>query len=409
MQSKIILIIILFLSFGLFAQNNFRKANVTFNNGTMEEVFINEFLIFKQIEYKFEEKGKLNRLELATVAKIVFEHGTEYIVRDVDIDLNRRKGYTPEPLPQLEVSLVKRKMLIGVVVRGDISLFYTEYDDLKYFYVNHGDDFEYLIYNSYNQFGRQFEDKTFKRQLFKLLECDGFDKREINTVKYQHDQLRKLFVSFNKCKGITVEDVDNKLDNISFGFSVYAGARWVTTKYRSNFFIFDQYKDNHLSFFPGIEAHLKIRNQEIFTRVSYTSTVSSRFTSSFYEERQNITIDETDEMYFKSSFIHLDLGYRRFFNMSDNALFYASFAFEYSIASNGVYFIDSTLMPFNYTDNEKSLGVFSEMTVNLCIGSLFHKKYGFELRYNPPVNHSKSLISSFVPISGLALSGFYRF
>ena len=407
MKNLAFLFVLAFFTVEVYAQSGFEKAQVTFTNNQVADYWVNESNIFKQIDVKKEINQAFEKLDLNSISKIVFEKGTEYVVRDVDVDLNRKSGFTSDPLPPLSVNLVKIKSVLGLLVKGNKSLYYSEVAEIKNFYMYDGNEFEYLVYNNYNQSGKPFEDKTFRRQLFKHLECDGFDKKSINPVRYFKKDLEKLFIMFNTCNGSYIETKVQNLDKLNISVSVLAGVRSlnvnVDTGRPSNI----KHSGTAIAPIIGVEGSFKLRMNEFYTRAFYTQ-INIDF------EKQPSSLNDVgivdqrvgNRANLDGKFIVFNLGYRRYFSQSNRIQFFGGAAYEYLMPIGG----QTTYELFDSAPIIKQDFKYdSNFTFNLTFGAVFHSKYGVEASYIFPANVGNKRAGHKNSISGIGLTGFYRF
>lgn len=400
------------LSFSVYSQSNFRKATVLFTDESQKELMVNELSIFNRHEFKNDEIGKTDKLDITKVSKILFENGNEYVVKTVDIDLNRKDHQPSSKIyTDVELKLTKQLRVLKVLVKGSKSLLYTEFNDFYFFYVMQGEDIEYLVYNKYyksgiNQPVFQFEDKTFKRQLFKMLECDGFDKAKIQPLKYKVKDLKNLFIEYSKCDGTYVEVAKPKSEN-KFRMAVLGGVSYDAINVSSNRII-SKVSGSSISPIFGVEGIYNIQSHDFFLRSSFfainqVTSVAPRDRFGFQELFNNTKIE--------SNYLNFSLGYRKYFTVSSNVSTYFSGALEYGVSLNGrVYFrrMDennqvSEVVPVLFYDNPNML------SLGLGFGLTFSNKYGVELKYIVPNDLLHKVQSHTLSHSSFQLLGFYRF
>lgn len=407
-------VLLFFYSAIALGQSNFKKATVWFNDQTQQELMINENTIFEKIEYQSSNpSGRLERLDLAKVLKITFESGSEYIIKTVDIDLNRKDGEnTSIRHPELDLFITKKQAVLSIVVKGSKTLAYTKVGEIYYFYIIENDIPEYLIYNVYVRSegdfpGQMYENKMYKRQLFQKLECDGFDKKKIQPVKYRISDLSKLIKDFNKCDGSYVESQSDNINKMNFKYAIYAGLGMHSISLETS-----ALRENPSSSLAsptfGAEVNLNIGTQDIFLRTTYTSFSTSYNTSLPPNTGVNSFYNQSE---INASLLNLSLGYRKYFSVGTNTVFYLAGSFNYITSLSGQVVFkrvnenNEVLNSPPVTKNDFE----NEITFGLGTGFLFSNKFGVELNYMTKADLLKRNIEKSVNVSTINLLAFYRF
>lgn len=408
-----LIVLLFFYSTIALGQSNFKKATVWFNDQTQQELMINENTIFEKIEYQSNTSNRLERLELAKVSKIIFENGGEYIVKTVDIDLNRKDGEnTSIRHPELDLFITKRMSVLSIVVKGSKTLAYTKVGEIYYFYIIENDIPEYLVYNAYvkseGEFpGQMYENKMYKRQLFQKLECNGFDKKKIQPVKYRISDLSKIIKDFNKCDGSYVESQSDNINKMNFKYAVYAGLGMQSISLETS-----ALRENPSSSLAsptfGAEVNLNINTQDIFLRTTYTSFSTSYNTSLPPNTGVNSLYNLSE---INSSLLNLSLGYRRYFSAGKNTVFYLAGSVNYTTSLSGQVVFkrvnenNEVLNSPPVTKNDFG----SDITFGLGAGFLFSNKYGVELNYLTKADLLEKYVDKSVNITTINLLAYYRF
>lgn len=209
-MKKILLLIVLFLSFTISAQIKFEKAYFIDNNDNRIECFIKN-ADWKNnpdfFNYKLFEESEIKTASVKEVKAFEIYNQNKFVRGNVDFDKSsiniNNLSETSEP------EFVQRQLFLKQIVNGSVNLYkYDEGNGIKFFYQKADNEFEQLIYKPYQLelFQIGYND-TYKQQLIKLLVCNSISKNQIENTIYKEKNMIDLFTKFNQCIDPDYENV----------------------------------------------------------------------------------------------------------------------------------------------------------------------------------------------------------
>ncbi len=203
LKTKFLLFIVFVLA------NNFLPAQITFdkgyfidNSGRKTKCLIKNLEWKnnpKSFEYKLSENGQVMHAGLDRVKEFGIYGDDKYIRAKVKIDrsssLVNRMSHTRKPEFHEEVLFLK------VLVEGGASLYEYKEDNLvRYFYRLPGTEIKQLVHKKYIKNDNIYENNDYKNQLYNALKCPSFSASDFKNLRYNKQDLEKIFVMYNKCK-----------------------------------------------------------------------------------------------------------------------------------------------------------------------------------------------------------------
>lgn len=165
-----------------------------------------------------------NIKEFAIINDVTFKKFT----LEIDRSPSNTRNLTHDKNPNLKTET----QFLKVLVEGDFNLYEYNDEDLVRFFVSTGnhEKVEQLIYKEYfadnNKIGKN---NQFRQQLFLLLKSEDLSTKSFEKLKYDRDDISKLFIQYNKIKDPTfIEPVKQKASG-GVNFKVVAGINSAST------------------------------------------------------------------------------------------------------------------------------------------------------------------------------------
>lgn len=386
--------IILFALFNVFFMysQDYEKAYFISNSGDKIDGMINnnfdlnsDFFYFKKDTAKQDSK-----ILISDVSELNIGDSERFISRRVDYHENSIVSdseliYSKEDDSK---NINKRQVLLKVLVEGSINLYKGFINDRALYYIkdSSSENLEYLIFYKYlSDDGVVRSRPTFRRQLYKVANCNNENVDKFQLISYYESDLVKLINRHNICKtGQTLDysKIENNKRRIKF--APFFGAKLNRGIFNSeNYFEKGQIKDTHLSPNIGVEISTLLpsrkKKSEIFLRLDFS--MMNFNTSESYTVSSGVSLIENEVIY-KATILELSLGYRYFLKSYQSK---NNIAFDLSVNSASSLGKD---VVFNY---KSSNGVNESFNLNESVNNAFgitfgssyiyQKRYALELRY----------------------------
>lgn len=392
LTKKIKFFFILFTIYNFsFSQNtSFEKAKIYYANNEIIESYVNTNRIYNnKIFFKRTIESEIESVDISVLSKIEFENET-YLIRDVVLDIDRENfKLNIDNNEILKPNLFSKKIILKKLLESDISLLYSDIKNKDYFFVeDESGNIEYLIYNEfyYNKVLRF--DNSYKKQLSNVLNCDNITNELLN-INYNEKDLKNIFISYYNCKKI--DFISHKNSNVKnkIFINLISGVKFFNYKFNSNVFAGNNLKSSTTNFTFGVESGIKFKNNDVFLRAGVEKV-------EFSKQYKYNDSDLLDNIIFEATFLNLNLGYRKYFNINKNSKFYTDASIEYTLIFNDKLksIISDNINPDRDEENYTSYKSNSSLFINLGLGYTYNK-FALELRYSLP----KDLYGNFSPIS----------
>ena len=208
-MKKISLVFTLLISIFAFSQIHFEKAYFINNANIKTECLIKNMDWRNNptsFEYKTEETGPVKTGDLKNVKSFEIYNAAKYIRATQKID------QSSDNLNMLssnyEPAFLEKTVFLKQLVEGDVKLY--KYDDGGYakYCIGSGENQpEQLIYKPYYiEVGIMAYNKTYQKQLQKVLTCSKISANDLQNVEYNEKALVKLVSANNQCENPNSED-----------------------------------------------------------------------------------------------------------------------------------------------------------------------------------------------------------
>lgn len=313
------------------------------------------------------------------------------------LEIDRSSSNTKNLTHDKNVNMKSETQFLKVLVEGEINLYEYNDDDLIRFFVSTGNHerVEQLIYKEYfadnNKIGKN---NQFRQQLFLLLKSEDVSTKNFEKLKYDRDDISKLFIQYNKIKDPTfIEPVKQKA-NGGVNFKVVAGINSASTSLDYTTSSTSSFSEDFKKtiFNVGIEIEYVMP----FQKNKWSIFIDPNFQS--FSDKANLNNQRNAEVDYK--IIQIPIGIRHFFFINEKSKIFinAGYSFNISQSSNLRYNYISSL---NFPSEDRFK---IQLTTNGFIGLGYSfQKYSLEFRYNLPVELTKKNESTYA--SGPPSSG----
>ncbi|UZT97520.1 outer membrane beta-barrel protein [Chryseobacterium fluminis] len=359
------------------AQIKFEKGYLIHNSGERTEVFIKN-LDWKnnptEFEYKTDESGAIQKENIKNVQEFGMDHGDKYIRKTVMIDKSsdelRQMSETRDP------EFVEETLFLKYLVEGKADLLYYENSNIRKFFFSKDDsDVKQLLYKPYYINESQISyNEEYKNQLTALT-C-GIEKKELQRVRYQQNDLSKLFMNYNNCSGGQSTDHTQSAEKKDlFNLTIRPGISSSSLKtVYSSYSASDETKfGNKTTFRAGVELEFVLpfnKNKwSLFVEPTYnyyqSEIETTMYPGTYFEQKSKRSVD------YKS--IEVPFGIRHYFFLNDQSKIFVNAAYlvDFGFKSN---------LKYDYLDLEVNSGN------NLILGAgyKYNDRFGVEFRIGTP-------------------------
>lgn len=360
-----------------FSQIKFEKGYFIDNDGNKVECLIqNGDWLYNpaEIEYKIDENSQPKKIGASSIKEFGFTDHSKYISRQVNIDRSPDKlndlNESPDPVFSHETLLLK------VIVEGKANLyFYTDDDIARFFYSVNDAPIEQLIHKTYRNYSvasQLGENKKFKQQLFRSLQCSSIDNKKFETVGYAKTSLTRIFTAYNTgCgNGVTTYEGKEKRNALSLNIRPRLNySNLVVGDYRGSRGIGYEW-DGKANFGMGVELEYFVRS----AKRKWSVIVEPTYQYFNGTTKKNQRIATT-----KYNSIELPIGLRHHFYLGESGRIFVNASFIYDVV-----FKSSNLQVKSsngFINDSAPLG----NHINFAFGAGYrYKVYGVEVRYQTP-------------------------
>ncbi len=213
MKKIIPIILTLLLSYSLAAQINYEKGYFIDNNGNRTECLIKNIDWINnptKLKYILSKNNVPKTKTIKEIIKFGIYNAFDYEKFTVNID---RSSNILGFMSTVRKPIFKKEVLfLKVLVEGNANLYYYEGKNLKrFFYKMDTLNIEQLVFKEYRP-SKYIANKNerYKQQLWKHLKCQTISLKTIENLNYRDKDLKDLFVKYNNCGNIELENFKEK-------------------------------------------------------------------------------------------------------------------------------------------------------------------------------------------------------
>lgn len=401
-MKNIILFSFISLTSQLFAQIQFEKGYFIDNDNQKIECLIqnsdwkNNPSEFK---YKISETHSSQNANILIVKEFAVPGSFRYVryILEVDrssdnideIDMNKNPEWSTDTL------------FLKIIVTGTASLFSYERENFRrFFYETDNSTIKQLVYKRYIvstgglSTGRIGENAQFRQQLWNDVKCGVTNINSVKNLPYKQNELGKYFISYNKCKGdsLNTETYSQRKGNLSF--RITAGLNYSSVSSINSFLKSTIKFDPQINFRFGVE-------------MEYVMPYNKNKWSVLVEPSYQYFNSTTSQGYsVKMNTIELPLGIRHFFFLKNGEKLFLSVCYvpSFSMNLNSTVTLSELKTPINTIGTENI-----SPKDNFAIGGgIDFKKFRTEVRYYT----DRQLVNGYpilsVPYSRISLIFSYR-
>ena len=176
-----------------------------------------------KIKYKLSENTEINTKSIDSISEfgvsdLLFKRFSVQIDRSGQQIKNLSHNRNPE--------FKSETLFLKQIVKGDSNLFvYVDGNFTTYFFNSNSYSITQLVHKKYLKDQNLIaENNLFRQQLLINLECDNISQEHIKNLIYAENELKKLFIKFNTCKGVVYqEDNEKKKTKGLFNLNIRGG------------------------------------------------------------------------------------------------------------------------------------------------------------------------------------------
>jgi hypothetical protein len=365
---KKIVLLLLLVSFPIFAQINFESGYYTNNNNSKTECLIRNIGWYKNptgIEYKWNENDVSKTASISEIKEFSIGNSSKYKRFKLKIDRStsdiNQLSFERNPIYSEETLLLK------VLVEGEANLYEYQDVNLVRFFMSTGnhETAEQLVFKEYKTEGSTEinENNFYKQQLLNNLKSDKLNLNDFKVITYKKQELVDLFLKFNTSKETKTTTFESKKDQSSVNFKVIAGVNATFLDFGNNISSTADYTFKTKTVFTiGFE----VENIFSFNQNKWSLFTNPNFQS--YKKTELNTKNQSIEADYK--FIELPLGVRYFMFLNKKSQLFIDAGVAFSITSKS-----------NLRYSGQVLDISNSTNVFTGVG-FKSGRYDIELRYN---------------------------
>lgn len=382
MKSRFYLLATFFLvALSSFGQNDYRKGYFIDSDNNRREVFL---------QYKDYTKLNLSENKDTPIKyKSTLEDATQEIsqakIKEIGVAEEFKfqrflipllKNYGNQPLHELQ----NKSLLLQVLVEGEASL-YAYHDNKKtvYFYKLSNESVPVELTHDIKTYGGEVVNTNsgYRKELYTALKTDKLQPSDFAKIKYNDNDLTKIFNSYNKEIGkedLTFKNEFSKSKMVFTGFVNLNNSSVTVGNAFSN-------SDKKSLFGIGLGAEAELRISEHWAFFLRASFQGANYTLKTNEaKKSSATYVSTFDVDTKSIDIVLSPRYYMKINKDSNLFF--NLGLGLAIQSGSVQEVLNTrFMTTVYDRDPVSIGLKTAMSINPALGYTFNKRYSIELQY----------------------------
>jgi hypothetical protein len=243
-MKKAILLFLTLIYFTNYAQTKFEKGYFINNSGERIECYIEILDLFytpTMFNYKISKETEKIKVSINEVKIFEIYDVVKYERYNVNID--RSSKIIDEISANRKAIFNEEQLFLKVLVNGKASLFqYSEPNLNRFFFKKDNSKIEQLVFKTYRD-GFDYvikKNERYKQQLLNSLKCkNSLNIKKIKDLSYKKNKLSKLFIEYNRCKGVNYEDYSlekKKSLKSQFNLSLKAGTRLIDFSVDSSVF-----------------------------------------------------------------------------------------------------------------------------------------------------------------------------
>lgn len=392
MKSQLVLrVLFLFFCVNLFAQVKFEKGYFIDNQNKRIECLIKNkdwISLPNEIEYKLSDSSPVITVLVKDLNELRIDNTSHYYKKyTVLIDKNTAVN---------EDHFVEETSFFKVLVDGKASLFQYNNESL-FFYETQEIKIKQLKYKSYVDNDNIKRDNTsFRRELFDSLKCKDITIQIATKIKYEKRELAKFFATYNKCQGVTFQDLTKNETKYKFNLKALAGVNINNSNTPAVVFFknppstgSDEYQEYKGDVESGSKVNISL-GFETELLLPFNKNKWSLFASPNYQqlkcESSKIFISSygaSGTMYVNNqySFIEIPIGVRHYFNLNEKAKLFVDVAYSIIVfTSKSEKSRFESLADYQFSGNEKISKDF--MTLRIGAGYNYNNKYSLSINYS---------------------------
>jgi len=364
-----------------FGQNDYRKGYYIDVENNKAEVFL-QYKDYSKlnlpenqenpIKFKSGTEGATEEISQAKVKEISI--ADEFKFQRFLIPL--LKNYTNQPIHELQ----NKNLLLQVLVEGEASLYaYHNKKKVIYFYKLANASVPVELTHDVKTYGGEVVNTNsgYRRELYAVLKTDKLQPSDFAKIKYNEDDLIKIFNRYNNEGGNGSLTFKNEFSKSKLVFTGFVNLNNSSVKVGNAY----SYSDKKALFSFGLGAEAELRTSAhwaFFLRASYQT---SDYTLKTKEaEKSTIKYISTFDVDTKS--VDVVLSPRYYIPIDRNSTLFFNLGFGMAIQSGSVSEVQSSRLTTTAYDRAPlALKLKTTMSINPAVGYSFAQKYSIELQY----------------------------
>lgn len=179
-----------------------------------------------EFEYKLSSDDVIQTGYIKTTKEFVIEGLFKFVRTKVNIDRStddiNKMGTERNPV------FKKETLFLKVIIEGNANLYvYEDINLTRFFYKINEGEISQLIYKRYLNSEKEIDQNNlYKQQLFNDLNCQNKSSKSMEFIKYDQNQLTKLFVNYNTCTNSKSVNYESKQKKDLFNLSIRPGVNF---------------------------------------------------------------------------------------------------------------------------------------------------------------------------------------
>ena len=388
MKKQLVFILTAILSLNCYSQISFEKGYFVDNNNQKTTCLIKNIDWANnptEFEYKLSKNNETKKLTIKLVKEFGVNNTSKYLrsIVKLDISINDINNLSKEKNPIFK----EKELFLKVLIEGKANLYeYIDGNLRRYFYSKEASIIKQLIYKRYETNELSIgKNNRFRQQLWVHLKCAKFKINKIQNLKYNRDDLVKIFTAYDECHNNNVKKFERKEKRDLFNLSFRPRFNKSSLSINNTFSDFTISGIEGTGFGFGIEAEFIFPVNKNKWAIAIEPTYQS-FKSEKTVDANNVSggilITEADY-----NSIEIPLSLRHYFFLNNNSKLFVNISYVFDFSSK-------SSIEIKRSDNStyNSLDVKSRNNLAFGIGYKLNDKYGLEMRYQT----SREILSDFV-------------
>ncbi|WP_066218731.1 outer membrane beta-barrel protein [Formosa haliotis] len=368
MKPQLLLVLLTIITTKSFSQIVFEKGYFIDSDNQRTECLIKN-MDWKNnptdFDYKLSAESEIKKGTIQSVIEFGIHNFSKYIKRTVKMDRSSKviNNLSPNRNPVFH----EETLFLKALVEGEANLYQFEDGNLvRFFYsMDNGMTVEQLIFKNYRSTGDLIkENNRYRQQLLNNLTCKNISSKDIERLKYEKDDLVKIFVTYNQCNNVEQVNFEEKQKKDLFNLTPRIGIKSSSFSIE-NTSLSSRNVDfgSKIGFRIGLEAEIFLPFNKNKWAIIVEPTYQS-FKSEETLENSNVEVDYSS--------IELPIGIRHYFFLNNSSKLFVNASYILDIPMN------STV---NY-DTGSELEIINSSSIGLGFGYTYNDTYSVELRYN---------------------------